>query len=197
MSGANGTSHGGVRTKFGVVCAIAAVAVAAIVFSSLPIKSHASEAARAMTGLVNEISPQGWGFFTKDPREPFMVAYVMNEHGAWEHVTRGPNARPQNAFGLNRESRLDEYDHSQLIGTAELDDVWAECTGDDVDGCATAAMDSQGTQEWQVSGYDLRLCGDVLLLKREPIPLDYAGLDYDPTSWAIRADVACTVQEQA
>ncbi|HXH36200.1 MAG TPA: SdpA family antimicrobial peptide system protein [Plantibacter sp.] len=179
-----------------VTLSMAVILVAVVFLSSTPVSTHTSGALKDFTLILKEVAPQGWGFFTKDPRTPFVTAYTMTDQRTWAHVTRGPNALPSNAFGLNRESRLDEYDHSQVIGENDLDETWIDCTGGGPSECASAAIEENGVQDWAVTGYDLRLCGKVLLVRQEPMPIDYAGLEYQPRTEAIRADVECTVRHR-
>lgn len=178
-----------------VVVSVATFAVATVGFASLPVGIHASGFVADGLHAVQEITPQGWGFFTRDPRSPITQAWLMTSGGEWENVTRGPNATLRNAFGFNRSSRLDEYDVSQVTGSRDVDGLWTDCTGRSIAQCAGRAASNRGVQEWTAEGYDLRLCGEVLLLAMDPVPIDFAGLQYEPATKAIRATVRCDLLE--
>lgn len=180
------------------VATMAAALVAVVAFASLPVKEHATGVTADGLRVVGEVTPQGWGFFTRDPRQPTTQAWVQSASGGWHPSTRGPSATLKNAFGLDRSSRLDEYDVSQVLGQKDIDELWTDCTGSSIRHCAQRAEMEHGVQSWRAEGYDLRLCGDVLFLDVEPIPIDFAGLQYDPPKKAIRAEVSCRdLQESA
>src|SRR5256885_14361051 len=46
------------------------------------------------------IVPQGWGFFTREPREPSVEVFTQNGHPLIDS-----NASPSNYFGLSRRTR--------------------------------------------------------------------------------------------
>ncbi|MFS2029759.1 MULTISPECIES: SdpA family antimicrobial peptide system protein [unclassified Curtobacterium] len=178
-------------TTMAVAAAAAVAVVATVGFASLPVKTHATGLVSDALQIVGEVAPQGWGFFTRDPREPITQAWARAETGRWQPVSRGPNATLENAFGFDRASRLDEYDVSQIVGGTDIDDLWSDCTGSSATDCARRAESERGVQRWTADGYDLRLCGEVLLLDISPISIDFAGLEYDAPTKAIRADVRC------
>lgn len=173
------------------VATTAATLVAVVAFASLPVKEHATGVTADGLRVVSEVVPQGWGFFTRDPREPITQAWVQSTSGGWQPSTRGPNASLRNAFGLDRSSRLDEYNVSQVLGKKDTDRLWTDCTGSSIRRCAQRAESKHGVQRWRVEGHDPRLCGNVLFLEVDPIPIDFAGLQYDPPTKAIRAEVSC------
>ena len=171
--------------------AVVAGVVLTVAWASLPVSSHATGLMRGLAEVIRQVAPQGWGFFTKDPRSPHVLAYVRDADGEWVQSTRGPNLHPKNAFGFNRASRLDEYDHAQLASSADFDPLWTDCDGGDLDRCAELSLLQNDAQQWEVVGYDLRLCGDVLLVEEEPTPLAFASLEFDSQNRAIVASVIC------
>jgi antimicrobial peptide system SdpA family protein len=179
------------RAARSIVATMTTIIVATIGLSSLPASTHASGPVADVVEIVHEVVPQGWGFFTRDPRSAFVSAFVKSSDGVWQNATRGPNATLKNAFGFNRASRLDEYDVSQVTGSREIGDLWQDCTGATIRSCADAARSEHGVQHWQAQGYDLRLCGDVLLLRTEPVPIAFAGMEFSPKTESIRASVTC------
>ena len=75
------------------------------------------------------IFPEGWAFFTKDPQEEDYLLFQVDEQtGNFVNVI-SPTSSPENAFGLNRVSRL----QSQELGSGIhhiRDSSWADIKGD-------------------------------------------------------------------
>src|SRR5262245_5362158 len=49
--------------------------------------------------------PQGWGFFTRDPREPDPYIFLRAADGRWRPAAQAPNKPPAHGLGLSRSSR--------------------------------------------------------------------------------------------
>jgi antimicrobial peptide system SdpA family protein len=74
---------------------------------------------------INYIFPEGWGFFTKNPRDLLMDVYRIEDHG----ITRVDmsNHSWSNKFGLSRKVRVIGYESSIII--AEIPNYfWKEGT---------------------------------------------------------------------
>ncbi|NAW50481.1 SdpA family antimicrobial peptide system protein [Elizabethkingia argentiflava] len=66
------------------------------------------------TRLVNTILPQGWGFFTKDPREANVYCYKYN-NGNLENMIYTSD-HYVNLFGLSKKSRMIAFENSMILG---------------------------------------------------------------------------------
>jgi len=66
------------------------------------------------TSGVRYWAPQGWKFFTRDPREDWILAYERRENGAWRLITT-PNATLENLFGIGRRSRARGIELGRLM----------------------------------------------------------------------------------
>ncbi len=66
--------------------------------ATIPYRATVVPIARALT-------PQGWAFFTRSPREDVFSALMPNGHDGWTAAGLGPNGRPSAAFGFNRAAR--------------------------------------------------------------------------------------------
>ncbi len=67
------------------VIVLLSLVLGTIVLSSLPVIVHFTGAGDSVSKAVTSITPQGWGFFTKDPREPFVLTYLSRDSETWEH----------------------------------------------------------------------------------------------------------------
>lgn len=173
-----------------MVTAVVVVLIAATTaLFSLPSHIHLPRSWQTGFSSVQSLVPQGWGFFTRNPREASMIPYVY-DGTTWVNANRGPNAQLRYLLGLNRESRLTEFDIVQLLQQSATVTTWTPCAEPEVDSCVASAT-AAGVVPVVTYGYQLRLCGDVLIIRQEPIPLAYAGLGYRPPMEAIRFHVTC------
>lgn len=62
--------------------------------------------------------PQGWAFFTRDPREELVAIYRWTSQGPKEINIR--NGSTEFLFGLNREGRVRGYEVSQILANVPL-----------------------------------------------------------------------------
>src|SRR4051812_32531054 len=69
-------------------------------------------------------APQGWGFFTRNPREPQIVPFLRNGH--WRSANLGPHAQFKYALGLNRRSRAQGVEMGLLLGKLGIAE-WTPC----------------------------------------------------------------------
>ena len=102
--------------------AIVAFAVAGVAALALPSADHLGPEAKRAANVTREVLPEGWSFFTKSPREAFVVAY----DDAGDEVGTAPNAQPKWAFGLNRASRLGGIDVDRLMQVLDRE-AWQPC----------------------------------------------------------------------
>lgn len=152
----------------------------------LPVGELLPTTVQSQVRTAQTIAPQGWAFFTKSPRGPVPTAYRW-DGGEWVSADRGPNAQPRWAFGLNRESRLTEFDVQTAL--AEVDESWwLDCPrGDDDAACLTASA----ARPVASVGHDLRLCGEIGIVRREPVPWAYREFVERSAGQALRLTVAC------
>ena len=64
---------------------------------------------------VQSISPQGWGFFTRNPKEEMVDIFEIN--GKKLKKISVPNMSFENRIGISRISRRVGYDISMLLGS--------------------------------------------------------------------------------
>src|SRR5262245_51815297 len=99
----------------GITIAVALAWMVAIGYAIYPALPHSPIrlpfAKEAMTALW---APQGWSFFTRDPREEKQTLYVRNGI-TWESALLAPHARPSNFGGFRRKSRAQGVEMALLI----------------------------------------------------------------------------------
>lgn len=63
--------------------------------------------------IFSTISPQGWGFFTKSPREDNVYIYSVTNKNIINEML--PNSHYSNFFGLSRKSRMIGFEISHIL----------------------------------------------------------------------------------
>lgn len=163
--------------------AILAVTLTSVTVMALPSADHLRPGAKRAANVVRQVLPEGWSFFTKSPRDAFVVAY--DENG--DEAGTAPNVQPTWAFGLNRTSRLGGIDIDRVM--QKLDHAaWQRCElGVDLAAC-TAKLK---TQTVRTSDQAHSLCGDVTLAKVQPTPWAFRGTD-SPIEEVAVVRIQCT-----
>lgn len=157
----------------------------------LPANEILGPSARAFTYNVRNATIQGWGFFTKSPREPAFHMYKEKrdegQSTLWAPPLRSPNNQFRNWFGLDRTSRLQEFDISALTSDLEASE-WIHC-GDvsDVPNCANIAK----VKSIDRPSGSFELCGRYLVTRAEPVPWSYRNLRKGMPGEAVIIDVTC------
>lgn len=161
---------------------IVVVVVTSLTATALPPADHLAPSTKRAANVVREILPEGWSFFTKSPREAFVVAF--DEDGL--ELGTAPNAQPRWAFGLNRASRLGGIDVERVL--EELDrDAWRPC---DVAATVSACSADLKPQRVRIKDAAQTLCGDVTLARKEPVPWAFRGTNA-PIEQVAAVEVEC------
>lgn len=72
---------------------------------------------------VFQMIPQGWGFFTRNPREEKLVVY--QKRGDSLHKITQPNFSSANLYGLSRKGRLRQMQFGNFI--LSFNSQWKNC----------------------------------------------------------------------
>ncbi|WP_394345007.1 SdpA family antimicrobial peptide system protein [Echinicola soli] len=112
--------------------------------------------------LVYTVIPQGWGFFTRDPREPYTLLYKRT--GDKLNLINDSGAEPRYLFGLSRSTRRQNIELGSLylqvpdsMWVSCPSKAWKECVPDD----RVFVSDSFKHP---------RLSGEYLLIRQAPVP---------------------------
>lgn len=113
---------------------------------------------------VIAIAPQGWAFFTRDPREPVDRIYARSGP-AWVQVTY-TNSSGRNWLGLKRDARALNVELASLL--AEVDPAqWRDCPGR----LETCLRERNLPAVAVANRSRIRaLCGGILVERRPPAP---------------------------
>ncbi len=143
------------------------VLIANVVYPMLPYSAVDMPTSRAIKPTL--WAPQGWAFFTKDPREQRAFLY-QRLHGRWTDLKKAPHAEPRNAFGLNRASRAQGVELALLMQSVPAA-AWRDCNGDPR-ACFSSAATAPAVRN--VSPRPT-VCGTVALVFQAPVPWAWAG----------------------
>lgn len=127
---------------------------------------------------------QSWGFFSKDPRDPYFNVYTLdddNESLLW------PNHLPSNLFGLNRQARAQGIEAGTLYRQVDTEKI-VSCDTNPVD----CFKDMPVAQEITNKTKNPTLCGEIGLALEEPIPWAWGKSDHmEAPSELIKVEVSC------
>ena len=129
-----------------------------------PMRLSTKDRAAVMTVL-----PEGWGFFTRSPREEGVYAYGRAEDG-WSELTFGATSA-RNWFGLLRASRVQGVELGGISGVVP-EESWTEHRDPFH---PTADLGSIPMLDVSNTAIAQTMCGEVLLERRRPIPWAWSG----------------------
>lgn len=133
-------------------------------------------------------APEGWAFFTKNPREPVFVPYALDRSGIWRSVAVGSYDEPRHLFGASRTPRAQGVEMG-LLASAVSGSAWQTCNAL-VEDCLRNA------QEWLVAANPspaATLCGKIAIVRQELLPWAWAaarGSTVMPSTF-VRIDARC------
>jgi antimicrobial peptide system SdpA family protein len=114
--------------------------------------------------------PQGWGFFTKDPKEALLDIYQLENNSLNKIELK--NFSSANYWGLSRKSRIEGYEVSMILSTVGKT-KWKDTVGlasSDKPYLPDSAITVKTNQPFKY--FDN---GEYLFLLRKPIPYEWAG----------------------
>ncbi|MBB4071353.1 SdpA family antimicrobial peptide system protein [Canibacter oris] len=139
---------------------------------------------------ISRAFPQGWGFFTRDAREPsFSIAFKDNEN-KFTQWTQNPTFSSAYQFGLNRTPRLIISDTTEIVSQMTAKSAWKDCAlTKNLDLCVTNATPVQVT----INPIAFKTaCGkQFLMIKQEPIPFAYRYFDTPKQQSVILGELTC------
>lgn len=116
---------------------------------------------------IGAIWPQGWGFFSKNPRSTNMKFYSLEN----SKEVRLPNMKFENIFGLNRKGRAQAIEAGR-INSKIPEEKWNSCkkTSCNIKNIAT----SEGIIHLKNDSPKPLLKGEYIFAQEKPIPWNYS-----------------------
>jgi antimicrobial peptide system SdpA family protein len=109
--------------------------------------------------------PQGWSFFTRDPREPWPRAFSRHPDGSWSNASLGTLSTARNAFGLNRRPRAQGVEISLLLQQVPGKE-WSSCSVAPI-----TCLETISNASYVVNlSPQPSLCGVIGIALQEPVP---------------------------
>lgn len=129
--------------------------------------------------------PQGWGFFSKDPREETLYVEEL-EHSS---EIQWPNNNIKNFFGISRYGRSQGTDIG-LIQKKIPNNKWKNCK-EGIDFC----KDKINTVTIHNNVLKPNVCGNYIFYKSEPVPWSWNKYmkQTEYTSKAIKVNIKCQI----
>lgn len=114
---------------------------------------------------VRAIAPQGWAFFTRDPREPDIEVFSADD--GWRRLLE-PNNGAYALWGASRKARGQRLELGML--STEIS-RWTRCRG-----VPQACLDRAPTTQRLANTYPIpTLCGELGFVKAPPVPWAWSG----------------------
>jgi antimicrobial peptide system SdpA family protein len=145
-----------------------AAAVAYAIHPALPYNAVRLPFAAEMRRVV--LAPQGWAFFTRDPREEKQTLFARGADRAWRSALLAPHARLANTLGLNRRSRSQGVEAAMLMEHAP-DEAYVECR--EAPSACLLRLPA-GVKVRNASSHPT-LCGAVAVVLQPPVPWAWLG----------------------
>jgi antimicrobial peptide system SdpA family protein len=136
------------------------------------------------------VAPEGWGFFTRNPREPGFQLYQQQGH-TWRQVMLH-NGEARTLFGIKRDARIQGVELQGLI-YAIPDSAWTQARAP-----LSGILERTDLYVHEVTNRALHatMCGDYVLMRQEPVPWAWASardrLDMPSRSVRLRVDCGAT-----
>jgi antimicrobial peptide system SdpA family protein len=116
------------------------------------------------------ILPEGWSFFTRDPREADILIFRLSDGGGWQSVRSGPYAQWRHAFGWSRRPRTQGLELGIILATLTRAD-WHSCRT--TEACLAETLHAEAIVVSNPSPVP-SLCGKLALIKASPVPWAWA-----------------------
>lgn len=145
-----------------LICFIWVVLLINIFTSALPIHTNRSFINKIIT---SNAFPQGWGFFTRDPRQEKAILYTI-KNGNVEKFTETNNLS-KFYFGLSRKNRLISIEASIITSSLrDVDSLWV-----DSEGGSSFILDQSIKTDTVVNKFKpCNIRGDFFIVKQERTP---------------------------
>lgn len=137
-------------------------------------------------------APQGWKFFTRNPREDWLIPFVREAGGKWRLASVGPNGTASAFFGLSRVPRAQGIEMGLLLYKLPSE-VWGACERDP----RVCLEKSPIKMTLHNRLPDATLCGIIGMVRQRQIPWAWDSRGVAPKNMPSRVakfEVKCSKQ---
>ena len=159
-----------------------------VVVSSMPYNAFSGSQIEAYN--FRNVLPEGWGFFTRNPREDNYYIYKKDIKGHYTVPAIYANNNFKNGFGVKRTSRIQSMELGVLIQRAEKY-PWADCPNGN--STCSAKIDTLTSIPILNTTAQPTLCGEFLLTQKETVPWAWGKsyFDIDMPAKTIKINSIC------
>ncbi|MBD3108813.1 SdpA family antimicrobial peptide system protein [Bacillus sp. AGMB 02131] len=136
--------------------------------------------------LISTVIYQGWGFFSKNPREPMLNAIPLDNE---EEIT-WPNNRAKNFFGLKRIGRSQGIELGALISDIPKE-KFQKCNGNTKE-CAEN-IKTEDIIIVENKNPRPELCGLWAVSFEEQVPWSWGDAKVEMPSEVVKVEVVCSI----
>ena len=143
---------------------VVSAALAAMPFHTVNLPQH-------VQGFVLQLAPEGWGFFTKSPRDP-EIHVAQLSHGRLRSLNIASSFSAEFAFGFNRLGRAQGIEVDTLLLQLNNPSLWHECTR----ALESCLRNLKPQTKLENAARRPTLCGDMVFAESRPVPWAYSRL---------------------
>ena len=169
------------------VFALGAVLVALVLVTFLP--STSGYIPRGVARHVQQVFPEGWPLFTRDP-PAYEPRVAVERSGRWVWADRGPLGKPRNAFGFNKVAIGQNVEVAMIAARLGPKQGWPGCRGDAL--ACLSELDATGERTPRVVSprrISPTYCGRIGIVYLGPEP--WGRRREQPITRFLIADVGC------
>lgn len=158
---------------------------AARLYESAPVQALPENLIR----VVGTIAPEGWGFFTKSPRDESMRVWVLGENGQWRTRDVSYTSGVKSLFGIDREPRTEGLQLAFIANALALSkEKWLKCTVGRVRQCIARSTPTRVVNPSPIPV----LCGELAIESYSIKPFEWRSLPNNSAPAQVaRFDVDC------
>lgn len=119
--------------------------------------------------VISQIMPQGWGFFSKSPRDEYLDVYSLDG----EKSVKWPNMRVSNLFGISREGRAQGTEIGMFLQEIQGSE-FKECSKYYIKYCIKEIEDVKPIEIINKTP-EPTLCGVHIITIKEPMPWSWSS----------------------
>jgi antimicrobial peptide system SdpA family protein len=172
---------------FAITLGVMASYLLVALFYTLPSNALSSRHSKGARQFFNDVTPQVWAFFTKNPEGVQIGAYAFDGKHS-KNLLRTPQSNPSNFFGLSRTQRA-QGPEMAIIDASVTD--WKSCGGT----LTTCLSQAAALPAAKITNRNpvQTICGDAFMTQEYVVPWSYRNLvPYDRRVTRIaHLDVSC------